>query len=47
MINNCFFDCKGTTKKAYMQEIGVKSGDVFEILVICHYFFEKLYNEEL
>ena len=30
-----------------MQEIGVKSGDIFEILVIYHYFFEKLYNEEL
>ena len=28
-----------------MQEIGVKSGDIFEILVIYHYFFEKLYNE--
>ena len=35
-----------TTKKAYMQEIGIKSGDIFEILVICHCFFEKLYNEE-
>ena len=30
-----------------MQEIGVKSGDVFEILVISHYFFEKLYDKEL
>ena len=30
-----------------MQEIGVKSGDVFEILVIYYYFFEKLYNDEL
>ena len=28
-----------------MQEIGVKSGDIFEVLVIYHYFFEKLYNE--
>ena len=29
------------------KQIGVKSGVVFEILVICHYFFENLYDDGL